>query len=111
MSSHFIISVDNRDQKTTTLTLSAVDGSKGAGIITVDIDPVDLFENMLENCFGQDRRDTDDLDTSLLDAMSDFLSDLVNKLAESKDLGTQEEHMDEYDEVQVDKIDLYRKEH
>ena len=84
MSSHFIISTDNRDQTTTTLTLSAVDGSNGADIITVDIDPIELFENMIENCFDPDRANDDDLDTSILDAMNDFLSDIVSHLWEAR---------------------------
>ena len=67
---------DSQDQKTTILTCQ----NEAGDTVEVEIDPIELFENMIENCFDPDRANDDDLDTSILDAMNDFLSDTVGYL-------------------------------
>ena len=90
-----VTELDNRDVKTTVLTIR--DKETKCVIGTVEVDPVDLFENMLEN-LGADQYE------------QSRLEDLINAVTERNQC-IQEEHMDEYDEVQADKIDLFRREH
>lgn len=54
---------DNRDPFTTVLILDNDD--------KVEVNPVELFKNMVENCFG----DGSDLDTSVLDDVRDFMKE------------------------------------
>ena len=58
---------DNRDPHTTTLTLT-----RGG---TIDIDPIDLYINMVENCY----ENRSDVDMSDLQGMVDYLNGIINK--------------------------------
>lgn len=58
-----VVDTDNRDESTTTLTLS--DGS------TVDVNPIELVKNMIDNCFDSDVSMTD---TSTLDDLIDYIT-------------------------------------
>ena len=73
-----VTKMDNCDQKTTILTCQNETGDT----VEVEVDPVTIWENMIENCFdpNKGKDDNSDLDTSLLDAMNDFLNDLLRQL-------------------------------
>lgn len=62
-----ITGTDNRDPHTTTLTIEDQQGQS----YVVDIDPIELFRNMVENCFDGD----DNTDTSDLDDIVDFIAE------------------------------------
>lgn len=88
-----VTKMDNCDQKTTILTCK----NEAGATVEVEIDPVDLFENMLENLGANQYEQS-------------RLEDLINAVTERNQC-TQETITDEYDEVQADKIDMYRNEH
>lgn len=62
MTKRTVIETDNRDQYTTTLILDNGD--------TVDVNPVELVMNMIENL-------PEDGDHSVIDELRDFLKDLT----------------------------------
>lgn len=67
------MTIDNRDDHTTWL------WPAGYGVGSyVEVDPFDLFENMLVNCYED--REPGDVDTSDLQAMADRINGLLNRL-------------------------------
>lgn len=67
-----VTKMDNCDQKTTILTCK----NEAGATVEVEVDPVAIWENMIENCFDPENP-KDNLDTSVLDAMNDLINDLL----------------------------------